>query len=87
MDTNEYHTVKYQRGRMWGSLAFAGICLVGLLLICWIDPESFMGYILAFGVIIGVYGFFDHRKYMRELKSRVKTAGGVYSEGSHITGP
>jgi Kef-type K+ transport system membrane component KefB len=73
MPASEYDTVEYQRGRMYNALGLAVVCFIGLCIVSYLEIVDVVGYILAFGVIIGVYGFFDHRKYMRKLKEPIRT--------------
>jgi hypothetical protein len=55
---------------MYNSAGFAIGCLIGLILVLRLSPDGLMGYILAFGVVIGVFGFIDHGRYMRKLRKQ-----------------
>jgi hypothetical protein len=79
MPGNEYNTVSYQRSRMWNALGVAFVCFIGLGFSVWLRPQDFIGYIMAFGVVIGIRGFFDHRRYMKELQLKESTEGAQHA--------
>lgn len=71
---DEYHTSTGQRSRMYNSLVVGFVSFFSLGFITWIKlrlspetPQDFMTIILAGGTLIGFYGFFSHRNYMRQL--------------------
>lgn len=72
MDTSEYNTVAYQKFLMHNALGVALACMVGVFLAAWLEPKGIFGYICAFGVIIGVMGFFDHRRSLKKLRASEK---------------
>lgn len=73
-------TTTYQRNRMWNALGVAIICFIAMIPAAIFSPDDPFGYILGFGFIVGIFGFFDHRKELKRLRTEASVSKGEPQE-------